>query len=292
MLASLTCARVHSFDERYACYNDVPGYGPTPPVGSCQGCITGSPSTCFSEKPGPQCSSCDPSTKPYCQQCCPRNFTEQHYEVTTLFLRVVVKALGVRGGFSKILAHAPLSLVLFSLWLCLLLSTERGRITQRSTRRIRPCCWDNAQPQTPQPTCAQPEIITTRWSLMASRVRLSESTLWMNLVTASATRMRCALPCVLPTSFPRRKRASDDTLDLRFACAFHALDLHLAYAWLLLFFQTYSSGSPFANLCSEPSWEPTDCGEPNGYCCLHHVQGFGAFVEPEAMFVLNVTKNF
>eukprot|EP00750_Incisomonas_marina_P016548 INCI19165.2.p1 GENE.INCI19165.2~~INCI19165.2.p1 ORF type:complete len:391 (+),score=38.86 INCI19165.2:121-1293(+) len=128
----------------YACYNDVPGYGPTPPVGSCQGCITGSPAACFSEKPGPRCSSCDPTTKPYCQQCCPRNFTEQHYQVITngriTFLhRLCLSALTLFGP-----------------------CCNRRRITQTSMHRTHRCFWDNAQPQTLQLTCARPEIILTR----------------------------------------------------------------------------------------------------------------------------------
>ena len=50
---------------------------PTPvPTGSCQGCTEGGPNHCAGD---PKCSSCDPSVKTYCQQCCPRNYTEQYY---------------------------------------------------------------------------------------------------------------------------------------------------------------------------------------------------------------------
>ena len=61
----------------YACYNDPqdPQY-PLPPVGSCQGCVEGGPSHCQGDV---KCDSCNPTVMPYCGQCCPRNYTEQHY---------------------------------------------------------------------------------------------------------------------------------------------------------------------------------------------------------------------
>lgn len=66
---------------RYACYNDVPEYGPTPPVGSCAGCKSGSPNQCYVMHEPSECSSCNESVVPYCQECCPRNYTEQYYMV-------------------------------------------------------------------------------------------------------------------------------------------------------------------------------------------------------------------
>lgn len=60
----------------YACYNDPQVSPVTQPVGSCSGCTEGGPSHCADD---PKCSSCDPTVKTYCQQCCPRNYTEQFY---------------------------------------------------------------------------------------------------------------------------------------------------------------------------------------------------------------------
>lgn len=62
----------------YACYNDVhSNYGPSEPVGTCQGCTEGGPSHCAGD---PKCSSCSAAVQPYCQQCCPQGYTEQFYE--------------------------------------------------------------------------------------------------------------------------------------------------------------------------------------------------------------------
>jgi hypothetical protein len=66
----------------YLCYNDASdptwkGPGPAPkPVGSCQSCTEGGPSHCQDD---PLCSSCNPSAKTYCGQCCPRNYTEPYF---------------------------------------------------------------------------------------------------------------------------------------------------------------------------------------------------------------------
>ena len=66
----------------YNCYNDPqPGRsGQTGssnvPVGSCVGCTEGGPSHCQDD---PLCTTCDPTVKTYCQQCCPRNYTEAYY---------------------------------------------------------------------------------------------------------------------------------------------------------------------------------------------------------------------
>ena len=66
----------------YACYNDpqsTPEEGPPlQPVGSCQGCTEGGPGHCDS-RADPLCSSCVATTKTYCGQCCPRNYTEAYY---------------------------------------------------------------------------------------------------------------------------------------------------------------------------------------------------------------------
>lgn len=64
----------------YLCYND-PGQSSNPPgadpIGSCQGCTEGGPSHCGGDA---KCSSCDPTIKTYCGQCCPRNFTEPYFQ--------------------------------------------------------------------------------------------------------------------------------------------------------------------------------------------------------------------
>jgi hypothetical protein len=63
----------------YQCYNDpkqATGASNTP-VGSCTTCTEGGPSHCEND---PLCNSCNVSVKTYCQQCCPRNYTEQYYQ--------------------------------------------------------------------------------------------------------------------------------------------------------------------------------------------------------------------
>eukprot|EP01051_Picozoa_sp_SAG22_P001329 SAG22_NODE_51_length_24458_cov_19.853161_9_plen_526_part_00 len=65
----------------YECYNDPqdPTLQPPPqPVGSCASCTEGGPSHCDSTA-DPKCDSCTAGVKTYCQQCCPKNFTEQHF---------------------------------------------------------------------------------------------------------------------------------------------------------------------------------------------------------------------
>eukprot|EP00040_Diaphanoeca_grandis_P037211 m.241394 g.241394 ORF g.241394 m.241394 type:complete len:483 (+) comp33773_c3_seq1:882-2330(+) len=61
----------------YACYNDAQGSPAVPPVGSCATCTEGGPDHCADD---PKCSSCAEGSQPYCQQCCPKNYTEQWYE--------------------------------------------------------------------------------------------------------------------------------------------------------------------------------------------------------------------
>jgi hypothetical protein len=63
----------------YNCYHDATSsiYGPDPAMGSCKGCIPGDINHCFYPPQPKQCSSCFEDVVPYCQQCCPRNFTEQ-----------------------------------------------------------------------------------------------------------------------------------------------------------------------------------------------------------------------
>ena len=65
----------------FMCYNDPqdPTLNPPPqPIGSCQGCTEGGPSHCDSSTDN-KCDSCQPGVATYCQQCCPRNFTEPFY---------------------------------------------------------------------------------------------------------------------------------------------------------------------------------------------------------------------
>lgn len=61
----------------YTCYNDKQSReGGMEPVGTCKGCVEGGPEHCQDDA---KCSSCDAAIQPYCDQCCPRNFTEQFY---------------------------------------------------------------------------------------------------------------------------------------------------------------------------------------------------------------------
>lgn len=61
----------------YQCYNDPHDpQTPIPAIGSCQGCTEGGPSHCQGD---PKCDSCNSAVKPYCQQCCPKNYTEQYF---------------------------------------------------------------------------------------------------------------------------------------------------------------------------------------------------------------------
>ena len=65
----------------YDCYND-PGSDAGPshtPVASCASCTPGGPSHCADD---PLCSSCNTTVKTYCQQCCPRNYTERWFAET------------------------------------------------------------------------------------------------------------------------------------------------------------------------------------------------------------------
>lgn len=63
----------------YQCYNDPkdPYGNPQQPIGSCKGCTEGGPSHCQGD---PKCSSCSVAVQPYCQQCCPRNYTEAYWD--------------------------------------------------------------------------------------------------------------------------------------------------------------------------------------------------------------------
>ena len=81
---------------------------PVSPQGSCAGCLAGAPEFCgsgdyislpaqqrftishatrlisacaFHDVAAQICSSCNVSVVPYCGQCCPRNYTEEHYDV-------------------------------------------------------------------------------------------------------------------------------------------------------------------------------------------------------------------
>ena len=66
----------------YQCYNDNQGDPAVAPIGSCSSCTEGGPTHCRGD---PKCNSYDVSVhpgvgvQPYCQQCCPRNYTEQYY---------------------------------------------------------------------------------------------------------------------------------------------------------------------------------------------------------------------
>jgi hypothetical protein len=60
----------------YSCYNDPSDE--IVPVGSCRGCVaSGAPEFCGNSDE--RCSSCNPAVKPFCAQCCPTNYTEQHF---------------------------------------------------------------------------------------------------------------------------------------------------------------------------------------------------------------------
>jgi hypothetical protein len=63
----------------YQCYNDpkLDTGASNTPVGSCTTCTPGGASHCEND---PLCDSCNPAVKTYCQQCCPRNYTEQFYQ--------------------------------------------------------------------------------------------------------------------------------------------------------------------------------------------------------------------
>eukprot|EP00911_Craspedida_sp_UC1_P000831 UC1_evm1s637 len=63
----------------YQCYNDPKDPDmPVTPVTTCKGCMEGGPSHCYSTQ-DPHCDSCNPAVVPYCQQCCPKNYTEDFY---------------------------------------------------------------------------------------------------------------------------------------------------------------------------------------------------------------------
>ena len=76
----------------YQCYNDPDsdaGASHTP-VASCANCTRGGPSHCAGDDP--LCTSCTEGVATYCQQCCPRNYTEQFY---------------FEGGAAAYAAHPP-----------------------------------------------------------------------------------------------------------------------------------------------------------------------------------------